>query len=483
MAISKFDKQLQIEQLRYIEAEHPLEGDGESECLDHSENEDFDHRLWQRAMCLIKQHDFSALLGRAARVSRYVKTFALILAVLLGALGSLYAVTDSHTINIYWLLLVLLGFNVVSMFLWLTGIILNIEGLTSGMLARLTSWLPGHLDSKSRVRESLDRKKAGMLADRAWLACSFSGPVGKWNFSMMTHQLWLAYLFAGLFFLVLLLMVRQYDFAWGTTLLSDTVFVTLTEALSVPLDVLGFATPSAEQVQQTRIGALQEGLALTASAELRNLWAQFLLASLLCFGIAPRMLLWCWSWIMYRRARRLFMLDYYLPYYIALRQRLMPLASHGVVIDPGAAPVDDYLSPAPRPVTHALPAEVRWIAVELGDDMHWPLASVDVNNDLGQVVDRETFANILQRLRDGQYPVIAIAVSSARPPDRGVQRTIASLVSGAEQRWLVLLKKHEDEAVTEKRLAAWYRLADNCDVPADHVISLSLTQEGVSDEA
>ena len=58
MAISKFDKQLQIEQLRYIEAEHPLEGDGESECLDHSENEDFDHRLWQRAMCLIKQHDF-----------------------------------------------------------------------------------------------------------------------------------------------------------------------------------------------------------------------------------------------------------------------------------------------------------------------------------------------------------------------------------------------------------------------------------------
>ena len=143
-----------------------------------------------------------------------------------------------------------------------------------------------------------------------------------------------------IFFLVLLLMVRQYDFAWGTTLLSDTVFVTLTETLSVPLDALGFTTPSAEQVQQTRIGSSQEALALTASAELRYLWAQFLLASLLCFGIAPRMLLWFWSWIMYRRARRLFMLDHYLPYYIALRQRLMPLASHGVVIDAGAAPLD-----------------------------------------------------------------------------------------------------------------------------------------------
>jgi hypothetical protein len=61
-----------------------------------------------------------------------------------------------------------------------------------------------------------------------------------------------------------------------------------------------------------------------------------------------------------------------------------------------------------------------------------------------------------------------------------VQRTIASLVSGGEQRWLVLLQNHEDEPVTEKRLAAWYRLADTCDVPADHVISLSLTQGGSS---
>jgi hypothetical protein len=480
VAISKFDKQLQIEQIRYIETEHPLDCDSDPDLLEHSGQGDFEDRLWQRAECLIRQHDFSVLLGRAARVARYANTFAVMLVVMLGALGTLYAVTDSQTINIYWLLLVLLGFNIVSMLLWLTGISLNIEGLTSGMLARLTGWLPGHLESKARVRENLDRKKAGILADRAWLACSFSGPVGKWHFSKISHQLWLAYLFAGLFSLVLLLMVRQYDFTWGTTLLSDTVFVTLTETLSVPLDVLGFATPSAEQVQQTRIGQLQQGLAPAASAELRYLWAQFLLASLLCFGIAPRIILWCWSLIMFRRARRLFMLDHYLPYYIALRQRLQPLASHRQVIDAGTAPVDNYHPPAPGTVTHTLPAEARWIAVELGDDIPWPLASLNVNNDLGQVVDRETLADILQRLRDNQYPVIAIAVSSARPPDRGVQRTIASLVSGGEQRWLVLLQNHEDEPVTEKRLAAWYRLADACDVPADHVISLSLTQGGSS---
>ncbi|MBT8119693.1 MAG: DUF2868 domain-containing protein [Gammaproteobacteria bacterium] len=472
MAISKFDKQLQIEQIRYIETEHPLDCDAEPWSLDQSGQGDFEERLWRRAKCLIQQHDFSALLARAARVAGYAKALALILAVVLGALGTVYAVTDSQTINIYWLLLVLLGFNVVSMLLWLTGISLNVEGLTSGMLARLTSWLPGHLESKALVRENLDRKKAGMLADRAWLACSFSGPVGKWHFSKITHQLWLAYLFAGLFFLVLLLMVRQYDFAWGTTLLSHNVFVTLTESLSVPLDMLGFATPSAEQVQQTRIGSLQMEPVSESGAELRYLWAQFLIAALLCFGILPRFMLWCWSLLMYHRACRLFKLDYYLPYYIGLRQRMMPLASHSEVIDASSAPLDDFHSPALRPVSHTLPAEARWIAVELGGEIRWPLASIGVNNDLGQVVDRETLANIMQRLRDSQYPVIAIAVSSVRPPDRGVQRIIASLVSASEQRWLVLLQKNAEETVTEKRLASWYRLADGCGIPADHVISL-----------
>ncbi len=473
MAISKFDKQLQIEQIRYMEAEAPLVCEGEAELPDHSEHGGFEDRLWQRASCLVQQHDLSALLGRAARLSRYVKTFALILAVLLGALGIIYAITDSHTINIYWLLLVLLGFNIISMLLWLTGISLNIEGLTSGVLARLTSWLPGHLESKSQVRESQDRKKLGMQADRAWLACNFSGPVGKWQFSKLTHQLWLAYLFAGLFFLVLLLMVRQYDFVWGTTLLSDTVFVTLTEVLSVPLDMLGFATPSPDQVQATRVGPLQASAALASSAELRYLWAQFLLGSLLCFGIVPRVLLWSWSAMMCRRARRLFALDYYLPYYISLRQRLMPLASHGQVIDADAVPAIIYRPSAVRPVQHTLPAETQWVAVELGDDMSWPLASIDASNDLGQVVDRASLGSILQRLQDNQCPVIAVVVSSVRAPDRGVQRTIASLMSGGEQRWLVLLQKQEDESITNTRLSAWYRLAEACDVPADHVISLS----------
>ena len=463
MTISTFDKRLLIEQIRYIEAKQKLACDAVQEFPDASEHKDFEERLWQQALYLVQQHDLSSVLVRAARLSRYIKTFALLAAALLGAFGVTYAIIDSDTINIYWLLLVLLGFNLLSMLLWLTGISLNMEGLTSGLLARLSGWLPALLTSKSH-----STNEAGNQADRAWLACNFSGVVGKWQLSKITHQLWLAYLLTGLVFLVLLLMVRQYDFVWGTTLLSDAIFVRLTDFLSVPLDVLGFATPSADQVQDTRIGATQ-----TLTAEHRTHWAQFLLGALLCFGIVPRILLWSLSALMCAKSRRLFALDFYLPYYISLRQRLMPLASHGQVVDADTSPPVVSDVPAITPVPHTLPAETRWVAVELGDNLSWPPDSISADNNLGQVIDRESLSRIVHRLQAFDRPLVAVAVSAARSADRGVQRSIASLMSNSGQRWLVLLQ-HQDEPISSKRLAAWYRLAEACNVPADHLISMSL---------
>ena len=468
MTISNFDKRLLIEQIRYIEAEHRLVCDAEEVSPDLSVHSNFEDRLWQRAQCMVEQDDLSLPLGQAARLSRYANTAALIVAALLGALGVSYAVTDSFTINIYWLLLVLLGFNLISMLLWLTGISLNVKGLTAGVMARLTSWLPGHFKSKNHSGNQVSRQ-----ANRAWLACNFAGSVGKWQFSKITHQLWLAYLFTGLAFLLLLLMVRQYDFVWGTTLLSDTAFVKLTEVLSGPLQALGFATPSVDQVQDTRIG-LEQSLTI----EHRTRWAQFLLGALLCFGIVPRILLWSWSALMSAYARSRFALDYYLPYYVRLRQQLMPLASHGQIIDADAAPPVIFETPdktsSSTPVPHTLPKETLWVAVELGSNISWPPESIDTGKDLGQVVDRDSLTTILQHLQRTAKPVVAVAVSSVRPPDRGVQRTIASLMSSSEQPWLVLLQSQPDEPVSTTRLAAWYRLAEACKVPADHVISMSV---------
>jgi len=457
---SDFDKRVLIEQVRCIEAEQPLECDDRVQSPVLSTHGDFEHHLWLRASHLVDCNDLRPEIGRAARLSRAGSIFAMLLAAAAGAAGCTYAVSDAHTINIYWLLLVLLGFNLLSMLLWLTGISLNLDGLIAGVLARLANWLPARIRTKQEF---------GAPADRAWLACHFGGRTGKWRFSKITHQLWLSYLLTGLVVLTLLLMVRQYDFVWGTTLLSDSAFVKLTSAMSTPLHALGFATPSVAQVLDSQIGAT-----LAFSAEHRGHWAQFLLGSLLCFGLLPRLLLWIWSALMSSASRRRFALDYYLPYYISLRQQLMPLAGHGQIIDADASPPGIVEAALTIPAPHKLPAGAKWVSVELDDTVSWPPASIDAGNDLGQVVDRESLARITQRLRPGENPVIAVAVSASRPADRGVQRTIATLMNGSTQRWFVLLQRPDQESISSTRLAAWYRLAEACSVPADHVISMSI---------
>ncbi len=460
MTTSDFDKRVLIEQVRSIEAEHALADDAQGVAADLPAHSDFDERLWQRARQLVERNDLQSIVGRAAIQSRRVNGIALLVVAVSGALATSYALTADHAINIYWLLLVLLGFNLLSMLLWLVGISLHMEGLISGVLAKLTSWLPAQLKTNGSV---------GSRADRAWLACNFGGKVGKWQLSKIAHQLWLVYMLAGLLVLVLVLMTRQYDFVWGTTLLSDTAFVKLTKALSTPLQALGLTTPTPQQVQETRIGALQ---VLTAAH--RYAWAQFLLGALLCFGIVPRLLLWCWSVLMRGLARRRFALDHYLPYYIALRQQLLPLAGHGRIIDADTSPPAADAAPRSEPVPHQLPTEAQWVSVELGDAIAWPPQSVDPGSDLGQVVDRDSLTRILQRLQHGAVPVLAVAVAAARSPDRGVQRTIADLIANSAQAWLVLLHSREHAAISTTRLAAWYRLAEACKVPADHVISMSV---------
>lgn len=468
MTIPNFDKSLLIEQIRYIETSHPLVCDNEEELADLSSHQDFQQRLWQRAQGLIRQHGLNDAVSHAARVSRFIKIFILVLVAVLGAMGSVYAITNSNTINIYWLLLVLLGFNFISMLLWLIGVSLNMQGLACGLLARLTGWLPGIFDNKTNTTKQ-DTTKPGKLADKAWLNCMFSAAVGKWQFSKITHQLWLVYLLSGLMFLVLLLMVRQYDFVWGTTLLSDSVFIKLTAILSQPLELFGFMTPTADQIQQSRLGVDH-----VLTAEHRSSWAQFLLGALLCFGIVPRLVLLLWSSLMSIRARRQYALDFYLPYYISLRQQLMPMASHGQIVDADTSPPASMEANLKSPLPHTLPENTKWVAVELGNNFSWPISSIKTEDNLGQVVDRDSLTSILQLLQGGGSPVLAVAVAAARSPDRGVQRTIANLLLNSKERWLVLLQLPEEETASAKRLAAWYRLAEACDIPADHVISMSV---------
>lgn len=451
-----------IEQLRGIESQELLSNESDTARANGSGGHSFDDRLLQRAQQLSRQHKLEDTLSHAAGVWRFSNISAGLVAVILGAIASLTAVAGGSTINIYWLMLVLVGFNLLSMALWLLGVSAGLDSLISGVLSRSSAWLPTLLGK---------RDTATGQADRAWLRCHFGGTVGKWRFSQLTQQLWLLYLCTGLVALVVVLMARQFDFVWGTTLLSDESFVRLTSALGQPLQVLGFATPGEQQVLETRIGA---GYAL--NAQHRYSWAQFLIGALLLLGILPRLLLWIASKWMLGCARRRFALDYYLPYYIRLRQELMPMHGRSEIVDAdNAAPVvREGAAPLPRESVRSVqvPPGVQWVAIELEGDMAWPLHAVSAGNNLGEIVDRRSQDEIIARIQTGVAQDVAIAVAASRAPDRGLRRTVSLLCAAAARTWLVLLEKNGDQPVSESRLTAWYRLAQECEVPAENVVSM-----------
>ena len=385
----------------------------------------------------------------------------MVFAALMGSLASLSALSGGNTLNIYWLLLVLVGFNLLSMVLWLAGVTLRADNLVSGALSNISAWAATLLGKA---------QSATGKADRAWLECHFSGRVGKWRFSQLTQQLWLVYLSAGLTLLLIAMMARQFDFVWGTTLLSDEAFVQLTASLGQPLQALGFTVPSPQQVIETRMGA---GFPL--GAEHRSNWARFLLGILLVLGILPRLVLWVVSTVLLKDARRGFELDEYLPYYIHLRQQLMPMHGRSEVVDADKRPlpplrqagVDD---PVPTSAA-AVPAGSLWVGVELSDSIPWPLPTIDVRHDAGQVVDRESLQAIVSQVEAAKGVTLAMAVMASRPPDRGLKRIITALCAAAADAWLVLLQPAGESTISERRLAAWYRLAQECNVPAENVIS------------
>lgn len=450
-----FDNKVLIEQVRCVESLQELTCDA----IDSGPSQHFEVRLLHRAQHLVAQYSLQDTLSHAARTWGYSNLVLTFLAVVLGALAALPSISGGSTLNIYWLLLVLVGFNVLSMSLWLVGVCIGTQNLTSGVLSRASTWLPTLL-GKTDARKG--------QAGRAWVECHFGGAVGKWRFSQITQQLWLAYLCAGLAALVVVLITRQYDFVWGTTLLSDNAFVQLTSVLGQPLQALGFTTPSAQQVMETRIGA---GYIL--GAEHRYRWAQFLIGTLLVFGILPRLVLWFISSVLLGISRRQFTLDSYLPYYIHLRQQLMPIHGRSEIVDADTAVPLAPLGEGARQSVNAgqVPATAQWVAVELSNTVSWPLQQAGLQHNLGQVVDRASLEDIVQKIEAESITDLALAVVASRPPDRGLKRIVLSLSAAAGQTWLVLIHKSGEPPISDLRLTAWYRLAQECNIPAENVIS------------
>ena len=415
-------------------------------------------RLVARARDAVRQHDLQGVVGHAAAAARGFVLLLVLLAAGLGGAAVYRAVTgDGDTLNVYWLLLVLLGFNTLAMALWLAGmLLLRAAGPGSAPLAVLWRWLALRL---------LRGEARRVAADRGWLRVCHHGAAGRWWLSSLSHGLWLTYLCAGSVVLLLLLMTRQYDFVWATTILADGTFVMLTGALAAPLQLLGFSVPDLQQVQLSR-----RGMEALVAADLRRAWASFLLGSLLVYGLLPRLLLLALCQVLQALARRRYPLDLTLPYYLALQRQLMPASYDWKIVDP-----DTSEAPSPPAATAVfaraadIPAQALWVGVETVQTL-WPPAAAGAARDLGQITGAESLAAVLARLDKLAPATLVVVVAADRLPDRGLKRTLQKLCAhtAVADSWLALLKAPPSAGrpAGEQRLDAWAGLARRCGIGA-----------------
>jgi len=453
-----FKDLVRVEQLRSIESAHDKTlsyasvADMNNEVTSEFKYGDFTRRLSRRADLLIHDNRLDTAIVKPQQQFKYASWFSLLVAAILGGLAAGNAVSEQYTLNIYWLLVVLLGFNLLSLILWLVGITLKIQSMSSGFVAQLASSIPFR-------KQSNDTNES--LSSHAWWESCLTGRIGKWRISVLTHQFWLSYLAAGLLLLILLMMAKQYNFVWGTTLLPESSLPRLTESLGKPIESIGFQMPDSQQIFSSRIGEGKQ------KAETRAAWARFLIGVLLIYGLLPRLVLLVFSIMMLRWVERSFKLDLYLPYYIDLRQQLMTRKAAARVIDAdpmaGVKPVDIV----PPRESLALPVDAYALGVELDDKICWPETVFCQLN----LVDMQSMEEALEQVKKLKGALI-IGVAVYRLPDRGVQRMIRDLLAVTQSTpWLLLLNKNPVVPVTESRELAWFRLAEACQIPAEHVVT------------
>ncbi len=369
--------------------------------------------------------------------------FALaLLALLTGAGLALAALGDGvRPVNVFWALGSLLGLNLLTLLGWLLGFFF--AGDAGGALGRLWLWLS----------EKLARDARAVQLAPALLAVLEQRRLGRWLLGLGVHGLWLVAMASALLTLLALLATRRYGFVWETTILGESTFISLTQALGTLPALLGFSVPDIDQIRAS--GALGNG-----ADGARQSWAGWLVGVVLIYGLLPRLLLalFClWRW---RRGRAQLRLDLQLPAYRLLRERLQPPSERLGISD--QAPAQLHAPSAGTQLDGSEGAVI--VAIELEQNHPWPPKLPRSVADAGVLDDREQRRRLLEQLTRFPPERLAIACDPRRSPDRGTLALIGELSRCAAGTRVWLLQPPAGEALDSHRLQDWHQALDGLDL-------------------
>ncbi len=438
---------------------------------------DLEHRLIVRACALPIAPDLWQALHHLHTAFRIALIIGLIVIFFTGATTAkvtLGSPTDGPVMNFFWVLGSLLGLQIIMLLVWLALIFMKPKAMPTASLGNVVFQLG------RKVTQWLYKGPLHVPALRAVGSIYTHTSIGRWTLSAISHGLWLTFLCGCLVLVIWILSIKQYTFAWETTILSDRSYVALTRAIASAPEALGFTTPDNQQIAASHWTGQGQ-----PPAESREAWSGLLIGSIVAYGILPRLALLALCVFARRRACRKFRLDTTLPGYARLHPRLLPASQAIGVVDPyRGLPETRQAPPVQRPVSALAygPTAIMGFEIEPpGSPWPPPLTGVEWL-DLGFVDSRDDRHRVLEQVRSAPTPprLIAIVCSVTTTPDRGVRNFLSELGQTASAPLVILLTDGQrlrergplDEV--EERFNDWQQMAADAAIAGDQVIDADL---------
>ena len=363
-------------------------------------------KLHRRAQLIDRDQTIAQRLAQHQQRLRFARRVACAAWFIIGLLGT-YQLMQQSSLNFMLILVGILGGNSLMLIIWLISLTQKYRAPTS-----IPLWLTGSL--KDPIHQALLEHDAQTAAQ----------PPFRWIRSRISHQIALCGLFGMFTASLMLLTVRQYQFNWQSTLLTDQHFAQIIHALAWLPAQLGIPTPSPSIIAAARNHYHSEHAAQ---------WGILLLASILCYGIIPRLIAWLICWQHSRRYHPT--LNLAQPYY----QNIIQQWQRQIIDD-----ASDYQPDRPIIAPTKIPLNytgAHWAilleAPDAPDNWYSHILGQDWTNK-GSIVERAQLADLITELT-AQPVQLLIGIRAQQTPDRGIVRQISKLAQATQHNIIIQL--------------------------------------------
>ncbi len=376
-------------------------------------------RIAERARLLAGRTGLTAELSRARAWAPWVLLGLVAVIVIAGlSLAGNVLGGSERRINVVVALASLLGLHLVTLLLWLLGLMASPRAFNTSF-GWIWMALTARVAGGRRGQVPVLLRAATRLLGQARLL--------PWALGFVSHAVWALSFAVVIAALLFALAFRHYTLDWETTILDPSFFVHAVQWLGHVPARLGFPVPDAEAV-----------LSPLAAASGQRDWALWFTGCIVVYGLLPRMSFGLLCAAVWRMRSKALAPDLSLPYYRKLIARFDALAPpHIVDADPGQPPHPATHGLAPGDTTETLMA----VGFELPDELPWPPAALEMLGARAMRVDgsataRRQLLDTLARLRPRRVLVGCHAGSS---PDRGTERFLRDVLAlcGECRLWLI----------------------------------------------